>query len=507
MSLRRCFAAAGLVLAMAVLLGAIQSLSAWMTRAQLQQDAAHTLETLRRGQPLWRWQLRQPADLIAGRAFGSARVTQDGDQLRITSLDGSPYDLGLPLAQPIDLAHWPLLHLHIESSAPGQLGLIWQANNQSTCLNADAAKLSTGVQNLTIDLRQWHPDGACSSPGVTQLLRLRPQLPAGSWLRLGMAELRAATAPSIPDAHDVGSSFTLANDPAEAQAQIAAWGKNSHPPAVPWVRLPSEAPAETLLALRDRLRPLWPAALILPASATLSESVRQPLPAWIGWACCGGYLLLLGLFALRKSITIKRSPSGKPWLDLVLILAAPLWLIAGLQWGLHLSVPGVIAFAAALVYALHSEWRQRPWSWQWLGRRGSDWLWPLALLPVAAGLCLVFGHHWVWPGLRHVLTYLAWACLQQWLMLVVVQRRLQQMRLAPMAQMLVIASLFALLHTPNGALMQLCLLAELWWAWCFLRSRCLLPIALAHASCALLVESGLTGSLVRSLEISARFFL
>ena len=63
------------------------------------------------------------------------------------------------------------------------------------------------------------------------------------------------------------------------------------------------------------------------------------------------------------------------------------------------------------------------------------------------------------------------------------------------------------LHTPNGALMQLCLLAELWWAWCFRRSRALLPIAVAHTACALLVEAGLVGSLLRSLEVSARFFL
>jgi hypothetical protein len=55
--------------------------------------------------------------------------------------------------------------------------------------------------------------------------------------------------------------------------------------------------------------------------------------------------------------------------------------------------------------------------------------------------------------------------------------------------------------------MQLCFLAELWWAWCFLRSRRLLPIALAHAGCALLVEAGLVGSVLRSLEVSARFLL
>jgi len=72
---------------------------------------------------------------------------------------------------------------------------------------------------------------------------------------------------------------------------------------------------------------------------------------------------------------------------------------------------------------------------------------------------------------------------------------------------LLTALVFALMHTPNGILMQLCLLAELWWAWCFRRSRALLPVAAAHAVCALLVEAGLVGGLLRSLEVSARFFL
>jgi membrane protease YdiL (CAAX protease family) len=65
---------------------------------------------------------------------------------------------------------------------------------------------------------------------------------------------------------------------------------------------------------------------------------------------------------------------------------------------------------------------------------------------------------------------------------------------------------FALLHTPNGMLMQLCFVAELWWGWCFVRSRSVLPVGVAHAIAALLVEAGLVGGLVRSLEVSARFF-
>ncbi|PMQ02948.1 hypothetical protein DyAD56_21995 [Dyella sp. AD56] len=97
--------------------------------------------------------------------------------------------------------------------------------------------------------------------------------------------------------------------------------------------------------------------------------------------------------------------------------------------------------------------------------------------------------------------------MQQWAVLALVMGRLERTGLPRTTVILVTASLFGLLHTPNGSLMQLCALAELWWAWSFMRSPRLFPIALAHAASALLVESGLTGHLLRSLEVSARFFL
>ena len=122
-------------------------------------------------------------------------------------------------------------------------------------------------------------------------------------------------------------------------------------------------------------------------------------------------------------------------------------------------------------------------------------------------LVAVSGGHLKPPAPGYVLTYLLWAILQQWLMLAVVLRRLEGGRLSPAVAVLIAALVFALMHTPNGVLMQLCLLAELWWAWCFRRSRALLPVAVAHVACALLVEAGLAGGLLRSLEVSARFFL
>jgi hypothetical protein len=255
-----------------------------------------------------------------------------------------------------------------------------------------------------------------------------------------------------------------------------------------------------MLSMRDQLRLRWPAALVVPAGVTLHPAVRYMRPEWINWAICLSYLLVLTGLSLRPT-----QGSNRLWLDIAACVTGPLWLIAGLQWGMQPSWPGMAAFVGAVLYAASLEWRQRSRSWHWVGEHWQDWAWPLALLPVTALLLTFCSQGFKPPVVSHVLAYLAWAALQQWLMLAVVMCRLERLVKQPTWIILITATLFALLHTPNGRLMQLCLLAELWWAWCFLRSRCLLPIALAHATCALLVEAGLVGSVLRSLEVSARF--
>jgi hypothetical protein len=270
--------------------------------------------------------------------------------------------------------------------------------------------------------------------------------------------------------------------------------------AMPQFRLPGGISAEAMLTLRDQLRERWPAALILPAGAA-SRAVPQMPHAIATWAACTLYLLALAWLAMRP-------PKGglRPWLEIAGCVLGPLWLVIGLNWGLYPTPLGMLAFGGGLAFALLIERRHLPRLWRWPSNQG-DWLWPLATLPVTVMLMILYGHTLQPLPLTHVLTYFGWAWLQQWLMLVVLLRRFEQIAgHRPKLAILPVALVFALLHTPNGMLMQLCLVAELWWAWCFLRSRSVLPIGLAHAICALLVESGLVGGLVRSLEISARFF-
>ncbi|SFS14710.1 CAAX protease self-immunity [Dyella sp. OK004] len=503
--LRPVATAAGFALAVVLLMLALQMLSARVTQAHLQHEAERRLYALQNREPLWSWSLRRPRDLVAGHPFGAATAARDGSQLLVTSHDGSAYDLGLPVMQPIDLVHWPLLRLRAESSADGTLGLVVQASVESpTCVAASAAALHQGIAELTIDLRNlaWRSadGGVCAPPGILRhMLRLRPQLPSGASLRLReVALVTDQPAPAI----DTRAAIGLPSDPWLAGQRIDQLRQSGYQSRAPLFQLPTMASAETWLALRDRLHGYWPAALLVPSGAELLANAHEPMPVWFGWLACGTYVLLLIGCAVWP-------PPGKArsWLEIVIAMAGPLWLMAGLQWGLHLSIPGVIAFGAALSYAVWIEWRQRPHAWHWLSRNWRDWAMPLALLPIALGLIAWLGHDLHPLDGRHALIYLGWATLQQWLMLAVVLHRLESLHWPRPVIWLATAALFALLHSPNGVLMQLCFLAELWWAWCFMRSRALLPIALAHAGCALLVESGLAGGLLRSLEVSARFFL
>ncbi len=498
-----------MALAVGFMLWALAALSAWITREQLLQDAGHELAALHNGEPLWAWRLRRPGDLVAGRVFGRAEVARDGDALRFRSHDGSAFELGLPIARPVDLRHWPLLRLQLQSSAAGLLGLSYQATEFSPpCVAEDASRLATGNHEQWIDVRtlRWQAaDGRpCPPPGVVAyMLRLRPQLPAQAALHIGEIALIAASTnpfPAFIDAHTADVQLPGALPLSQTAPDALVSQQDRH--GSPLVRSPADASAETMLAVRDLARQRWPAALVLPEGHALAASPSSGLPPWLDWAFCGAYLSGLVLMAWRQARRI-----DQPWLEVAAIATGPLWLIAGLRWGPQVSIPGVIGFIAALLFGAQSEWRRRPVPWEWLGRSWADWLWPLVPLPVATAMLIADGHGLIQLDPRHMLVYVGWALLQQWAMLAVVMGRLRHTGLPTPLIVLITAGLFGLLHTPNGSLMQLCFLAELWWAWCFLRSPRLVPIALAHVSCALLVESGLTGHLLRSLEVSARFFL
>jgi hypothetical protein len=496
---RRWLEAAAIAVLAAVLLLALQALAARLTAAHLAGEAAREFALLRSGQPLWQWRFHRPADLVAGRAFGAARVEAAPSGLRITGLDGSPFELGLPLARPVDLAHWPLLALELESPADGMLGVVWRGADGAACMAAAAMPLRDSQRRLRIDLRGLHwqamAPGGCAAPAGATMLRLRIAVPAQRAIVLRAAALQAVAPAPLPDPADAHEL------PPRTAPSVVAAERLGLAAAAPVLRLPPGATAERQLDWRDAVQAVRPAALLLPADLPFPPAASAEPAAWPGWALALAYAAGLLLLA-------RREPSGRGgrWLEIGALAFGPLWLIAGLQWGPRPGMPAMLGFVLALLYAAWAERRAPRRDWCWTGEWRA-WLPPLALLPAVLLLWRLYGHPFAPPRPAHVAAYLAWAALQQWLVLVVVQRRLE--RLLPRAGLAVLgaALLFALLHTPNGRLMQLCLLAELWWGWCFLRRRRLLPVALAHALCALLAEAGLAGGLLRSLEVSARFFL
>ena len=480
----------------ALLLLGLHALARFVVETQLRHEAERKLDALTRGEPLWRWSLRQPRDLVAGRPFGHATANGTARGLRVVSRDGQPFELGLPVMTPLDLAHWPRLRVTMSpNDQAGELWLVVQAQPNEAACSAAAAAIPAHSEGIVIDLRHlaWRRDdgGACTPPSVVAyMLRLQFRIPAGSELELRDAAL--LTAEPLSSQRAAIATITSVND----LDQLASAGRPM--PAAPLLLLPRTASTETWLALRDRILARWPGAVVTPAGDPLVATTQAATPPWLGWAIAAAYAVMLLQAGLRRT---------HPAWEFALLIAGPLWLIAGMQWGLHAFPPAAAAFVAALTWAAWRERKDRLSDWQWFSRAPWVWLAPLALIPVAWGLGAGLGHGWAAPNGRQALLYVAWASLQQWLMLAVVLRHLERWWGGTALPILATATLFALLHTPNGMLMQLCFLAELWWAWCFLRSRRLLPIALAHAGCALLVEAGLTGGLLRSLEVSARFLL
>lgn len=482
-SVRAVAVKAGWLLATVIALLGCRALASALTAHYLGQQARSELAILRAGEPLWQWTFSRPDDLIAGRAFGAAEVRPVADGLRVSSLDGTPFELGLPIERGLDLEHWPLLQLDRYGGSPLMLSVIWQAAGSDACTTTP---VRWDGAHLTLDLRKLGPSGPahCALPANAGLLRLRIGMAKGSAFVLSSAALAAVDPRSLV--------------PSPVEPPDASGLRSAHAAAVPVVRVNASASAEQMLARRDEVTALRPAAItVVDGTSLAGQQEASALPHWLAWTAAAAYGLALLVLSLRPR---------PAWLNLLAGLLGPLILIAGLQWGQRPPAAGMLVVAAALAFVFHTQRNQAP-SWQWIGDwRCAAWWWPLALLPVTALVCWVWGHALDAVPARRALVYLGWAALQQWLILGFALGQLARLLPTPWA-VFGAALLFALMHVPNGALMQLCFLAELWWAACFVRQRAILPVALAHASCALLVGAGLVGSGLRSLEVSARFFL
>jgi hypothetical protein len=464
-------AVAAALLAVASLF-ALPWLAATVVRGAIERDGANDRAAYTAGSSPWRWHLRDPDDVVAGRAFGGGRLDAASNGLRVRATDGTPFEIGLPLRRQADLRALTTLRLEAFASARGHYGLAVRQTLQAPVVHADLGDLAPeGLsRTLRLDRMKWLDAAGhtVNMPVRAAMLRLTATLPASQTLTVREAAL----------------------------APPPTW----LPPSA--MALPDGLTAEALLDWRD-------ARLATSPTASFGDAQAQPsAPAWQPWAAPLLYLLLLMIVPAIVSATnpmdavAARHARAGP-IEALLVIVGPLWLIVGLGLSARPAAPGVAMFLLGVAYAIFLAVRRRLPRWHWLGAwRAAGW--PLLALPVTVAIIAVAGHAPVWPTAGRALLYVGWAFLQQWLILAVVAALLARALPRPLAVLLA-ALTFALLHTPNGLLMQLCFVAELGWAWWYLHHRALLPVALAHAFSALLLQACLTGGILRSLEVSARF--
>ncbi|HVI55627.1 MAG TPA: CPBP family glutamic-type intramembrane protease [Luteibacter sp.] len=467
----RWTAAAAVLLAVASLF-VLPWFAAAVVRGAIERDSANDRATYAAGSSPWRWHFRGSDDVVAGRAFGGGRLQQAARGLQVQATDGTPFEVGLPLRREADLRALTTLRLEGFASAPGRYGLAVRQTLQAPEIRADLGEWRPEALSraLPLDRLTWRDATGhkVNAPGRAAMLRIVATLPAGKTLTLREAAL-------VPS---------------------PGW----LPPAA--MALPGGLTAEGLLDWRDD-------RLATSPTASFGLARAQPsAPAWQPWAAPLLYLLVL-VIVPRIRVTMTSGDPEAPTnakagpVEALLVLAGPLWFIAGLGLSVRPAAPAVAMFLLGVAYALLLAGRRRLPRWHWFGAWHAAG-WPLLALPVTIAILAVAGHAPVWPTAGRALLYIGWAFFQQWLILAVVAALLARALPRPLAVLLA-ALAFALLHTPNGLLMQLCFVAELGWAWWYLHRRALLPVALAHAFSALLLQACLAGGILRSLEVSARF--
>ncbi len=460
--------------------------AAWqLTRSGIDRQARYWQTLFEAGATPWDFKPRAAADLVANRVFGEARLRETGAGLELQALDDRGYEIGIPLATALPLQRFPVAQLELASAEAVTLQWRLDVQAQHTALVSQLVQrpAADGLLQVNLaDLAWVHPGTGRAAPPPARATSLR---------------LRIVQAP--------GSVTTLSAIDWQPAARVTG--------QAPRVLVLDDGSIAAMLQQRDRLRQQWPAALIVSHQGVLQsarwldrtriiESIVLALwlLAW-SWACA-----LAWRRRSRQSTPLSRSTALIQCI--ACLLPFPAWSI-GLFGGPDPDAFWMAAAAAALLLSLWLAWRCHGTAWAWLrwqGRsRWCDWLLPLLPAAVITLWILLAGAQpqsmtWTNPAV-----YLAWATLQQVLLLAVILPRLQ--RLVP-ARWLVIGLLgllFAMAHLPNGLLAEGVLLAEILWAWAFVRRPVLLPVACGHALAGMLLGVFIADLPLRSLEVGMRF--
>ncbi|WP_313915605.1 CPBP family glutamic-type intramembrane protease [Tahibacter sp.] len=475
---------------------ALHGLAQWQLHRQLVHEAAVFLAPLARGDTPYRWPLRKPGDLVGRRVFGDCDIAFDRGGL-VLRRGSRTCEIGVPLRTPLDLKRFDRLEIISATPLPSFWLVLREQLDQPQQIAQVTATEQTPLQAQLGQLA-WRLDSG----------EVRPPPSRAAMLRLRFGELTQdlrvqaiALQPQTP-LDWVAATWLPADNATESLASAQ----------FPLFRVDGSPRPETVLGWRDLLREREPASLMVfgddvgSVTAAMHETPSHPGRAVSAWPWA-----LVGVVALAMLATFVR-PAGPVWmrasLQAVLALILPVWLVVGLQLGDDLGRPAAAAIAVSLLYAVALACTDTATRGHWIGSPRA-WLRASAAPLVALGLVLILGR----PGahaaisVADVIAYALWALLQQYLICVVFADRLYRVGLPARWTVLAAAGLFALLHTPNATLMLATFCGGLIWTALWLRERSLIPLALSHATAALLLGSGLPPTVLRSAEVSLRYYL
>lgn len=463
-------------------------------RRGLDRQAVERIERLRAGGTIEEWALDDAKQVVAGRLFGDATWHFDDDGLLATG-NGGAFEFGIPLAHPLDLARTDWLRIDASGDAAFRYRLSTTAPDGFRCHSPQQAAHDGAVTFELNDLTWTCPDGSPHRFATVAMLRLVVDGPRRAPLRLSKLAL-LADARSLPSRGDIP---TLAD--ASRLVATAEWIESLPTTQIPMaVVAPSHWQASEL-AQRQALRQQAPTTIVVSSTDVLNRNPDQTTFQ----ACDATAILVIVLALVCWPI---QSPRRRAMADLVVITSVPLWLSAGGRLGSPFLPMDQILLGTWGLAVLWRWPRSRSPQWHWFGD-GKGWWLPLLSVAIAAtlGLMAPASITATFPGAATIATYLAWATIQQGMMLAGIADRLHDTGLPTHGVTVVTALLFALLHTPNQSLMLLTLTGSLLWTASWQRHRALLPIVIAHAACALIVTTMLPPDWLWSAEVGSRFAL
>lgn len=496
--------------------------------AHLRHQATRALALAATGATPYQWRFATPDDVIAGHPFGTEDFDFSAGALHWRG--SGPVEVGIVLARTVSLSYFPRLRLDLDAASAGEIRLVVREKLTEPEFVSAPVTFGAGHSELNMDLRElaWFADGTSQSsaaPRTAAMLRVRFAPAQAGEVALNSASLRRAEGypaldlgaqpvilePGQPVPRGRLAIFRLPFDPHLQKVHIETIAANTDTATQPLILLPRRGRVEQQIELRNAVYAALPAAILIPESGyaecfaearALAGSGFSEAPARSQWAP----VVALGLLLLVARIRSPRNPRWRALFEIALTMAAPAWLILGGHFDgiLHASHYALIGLTVA--YAISLSLAR---VWHWNGDKRAWWYAALVVaLALAIGILLhgAGGRAIATPGLRQVLRYFGWALLQQYLICAIYAERWNIVIGNKYAAMYLGALGFALMHTPNAALMLATFAGGLCWCAIYLRYRVLLPLALSHTASALLLVALLPPDILRSAEVSVRFF-